>query len=93
MDTKILSNYAQVLLTSGVNLQKGQNLVIVGEPIHWEFLIFLAEEAYKMGARFVRVDAEHGRLQKARVDHSLDEHLDYVSSFYTRTLDSYLEPI
>lgn len=91
MDAKILSNYAQVLLGSGVNLQKGQNLVIVGEPIHWEFLISLAEEAYKMGARFVRIDSEHGRLQKARVDNSAEEHLDYISSFYTRTLDSYLE--
>jgi aminopeptidase len=91
MDAKILAKYSQVLLGSGVNLQKGQNLVISGEPVHWDFMVSLAEEAYKMGARFVRVDAEHGRLQKARVDNSAEEHLDYVSSFFTRTLDSYLE--
>ncbi len=91
MKEQILRNYARVVLTTGVNLQKGQNLVVRAEPIHWNFLNIIAEEAYKMGARYVRMEADHAGLQKARVDHSSEEYLDYVPGFVSKTLDTYLD--
>ncbi len=91
MTEQILRNYARVVLTTGVNLQKGQNLVVRSEPIHWKFLNILAEEAYKMGARFVRMEADHMGLLKARLDCSSEEYLDYVPAYHKRTLDTYLD--
>jgi aminopeptidase len=91
MKEQMLRNYAKVVLTVGVNLQKGQNLVVRAEPVHWNFLNILAEEAYKMGARYVRMEADSAGLQKARVDHSQEEYLDYVPQFVTKTLDTYLD--
>ena len=82
-----LEKYANVILTS-LNLQKGQNLLIRTEPVHWNFASIIAAEAYKMGARYVRIDSnekENQLLYKARVDNSLYEYLDYVPAVKTET--------
>lgn len=82
-----LEKYANVILTS-LNLQKGQNLLIRTEPVHWKFASIIAGEAYKRGARYVRVDSnekENQLLYKARVDNSLEEYLDYVPAIKTET--------
>ncbi len=41
-----LEKYANVILTS-LNLQKGQNLLIRTEPVHWNFASIIAAEAGK----------------------------------------------
>ena len=76
--------YARLILESGVNLQPGQNLAISAEPIHWPFLVTLAEQAYSLGARYVEVDAVHPRLGRARVDHAGEADLTYVPSYRER---------
>ncbi len=68
--------YAKLLLEVGVNLQVGQNLVMVAEPYHWDFLNLVAEEAYKMGANYVMVEANDPRLLKARVEYGDEKDLD-----------------
>ena len=83
-----LEKYANVILTS-LNLQRGQNLLVRTEPIHWKFASVIAAEAYKRGARYVRVDSnekENPLLYKARIDNSEDKYLDYVPAFRTETL-------
>ncbi len=80
--------YANVILTS-LNLQEGQNLLVRTEPVHWKFASIIAAEAYKRGARYVRVDSnekENPLLYKARIDNSKDKYLDYVPAFRTETL-------
>ncbi len=82
-----LEKYANVILTS-LNLQKGQNLLVRTEPVHWKFASIIAAEAYKKGARYVRVDSnekENQLLYKARVENSLEEYLDYVPTIKTET--------
>ena len=84
----LLDKYANVILTS-LNLQKGQNLLIRTEPVHWEFASIIAAEAYKKGARYVRVDSnekENPLLYKARIENSKEKYLDYVPAFRTETL-------
>lgn len=68
--------YARLLLEVGVNLQVGQNLLVVAEPYHWEFLNLVAEEAYKMGAGYVLVEANDPGLLKARVEYGDEKDLD-----------------
>jgi len=70
-----LVKYAKLLLEVGVNLQEKQKLVIIGEPYHWKFINILAEEAYKMGAAYVLVEADDLGLLKARVEHGAEETL------------------
>ncbi len=84
----LLEKYANVILTS-LNLQKGQNLLVRTEPVHWNFASIIAAEAYKKGARYVRVDSnekENLLLYKARIENSEDKFLDYVPAFRTETL-------
>ncbi|MCF6360585.1 MAG: aminopeptidase [Cyclobacteriaceae bacterium] len=82
-----LEKYANVILT-GLNIQKGQNLIIMTEPVHWNFASVIAAEAYKKGARYVRVDSSEKkdpRLYRTRIEHSREEYLNYVPLFRTET--------
>lgn len=74
-----IAAYAE-LLVSMVGLEKGQNLEIRGEPVHWDLMNEIAAAAYRGGARFVRAQAAHPGLLKARVEYSEAEYLDYVPS-------------
>ena len=88
-----LEKYANVILTS-LNLQEGQNLLVRTEPVHWKFASIIAAEAYKRGARYVRVDSnekENPLLYKARIENSKDKYLDYVPAFRTETLRLMIE--
>lgn len=79
----IEEKYARVILEM-VNLQEGQNLLVRTEPVHWKFAAVIAAEAYRRGARYVRVDSnevENPYLYKARVENSKDEYLSYVPQF------------
>ena len=81
----ILEKYAQVIVEM-VNLQEGQNLLIRTEPVHWKFASIIAAEAYKRGARYVRVDSnevENPYLYKARVENSEEAYLTYIPKFRT----------
>jgi len=62
--------YAKLILEVGVNLVKGQKLMIAGEAYHIDFLTIMTEEAYKMGATYVHVQAEHPQILKARVENA-----------------------
>ena len=75
------SKYAKLLLEVGVNLQPEQSLLLVAEPYHWDFLNLLTEEAYKMGAKHVLVEAIDPRQIKARIEYSREENLDQLVSW------------
>ncbi len=77
MEQHILEAYAQVILRVGINLQKGQNLMIVTEPVHWPFVNIVAAEAYKIGAHYVQTDIVDPGLLKARIEHADAATLDY----------------
>ncbi len=76
-----LRNYAELLITIGLNVQPGQLVQIGAEPIHRDFVMLLTELAYKKGAKFVNVDLTDARTTRARVMHSPAEHLEYVPDY------------
>lgn len=78
MNEVIKRKYAKLLLEVGVGLKDGQNLVVSAEPYHWDFLVLLTEEAYKMGAAYVLVEATDARMTEARVKHGAEKSLDDV---------------
>lgn len=56
MKKTILKKYAKLAVRTGVNLQKGQGCVISSSVETYEFARMVAEEAYRAGAKWVRMD-------------------------------------
>lgn len=56
MNKTILKNYAKLIVQKGVNVQKGQDVIINAEVDDAYFVKYVVEEAYKVGARKVTVD-------------------------------------
>ncbi|MFW6223945.1 MAG: aminopeptidase, partial [Spirochaetota bacterium] len=81
-----IAAYAE-LIVSLVNIDRGRNLQIRGEPVHWELMQEIAAAAYRRGARYVDTRAVHPGLLKARIEHSAEEYLDYVPSQLTAMND------
>lgn len=77
---EIHERYIELLLTS-VDLQAGGKLLIRAEPIHWEFINRVAEAAYRRGARYVHVMANHAALGKARIGNAPEDSLDWLPDF------------
>jgi len=76
-----LKEYADVILTSGINLKKGQNLNIACSHGNYEFARLVAERAYKWGAGFVHIEIRDNYLLKARAENQEKEQLDYFPLF------------
>lgn len=76
-----LKEYADVILTSGVNLKKGQNLNITCSYGNYEFARLVAQRAYKWGAGYVNIDIRDNFLTKARAENQFDKQLDYFPLF------------
>lgn len=56
IDENLLKAYAKLTVRRGANVQKGQNLTITANVRDEYFVKYLVEEAYKAGARFVRME-------------------------------------
>ncbi|KUO52746.1 MAG: peptidase M29 [Desulfitibacter sp. BRH_c19] len=70
MDKRLLEKYAQLVVKTGVNIQKGQTLVI-SSPIECApFTRMMAEIAYREGAREVVVSWEDELLSKIKYLHA-----------------------
>ncbi len=69
MKKSLLKKYAKLLVKMGVNIQKGQDLNIYSSLEQVELVTLVVEEAYKAGARKVRV-------------HFHDEAIDKLDSIY-----------
>ena len=56
MDKKRLEKYAELLVKCGLNVQKGQEVIVRCELDQPEFVAMVVEECYKAGAVRVYVD-------------------------------------
>ena len=56
MNKTLLREYARLAVRTGANVQKGQFVVIRASVEMNEFAVTVAEEAYRAGAREVRID-------------------------------------
>ena len=64
MKKNVLRSYAKLIATTGVNVQKGQEVFITAELDQPEFVTMVAEECYRAGAKRVVVDWTHQPLDK-----------------------------
>ncbi|NLK97943.1 MAG: aminopeptidase [Epulopiscium sp.] len=73
MDTKILEKYAKLLVKIGVNIQKGQILVILSPIEAAPFARIISEIAFKEGAKDVQILWKDELSTKIKYLHAPDE--------------------
>ena len=76
-----LSAYADIVISAGVNLRKGQNLLIGTGPGTYEFARILADAAYRAGANYVEIGVADNYLLKSRIEHSAESSLSFVPNY------------
>lgn len=67
MKKTVLREYARLIVRCGVNVQKGQEVVIYADLDQPEFVAMVVEEAYKAKAKKVVVEWDYPSLQKLHV--------------------------
>lgn len=78
MKKTVLKDYAKLIARTGVNIQKGQDVVINAELDQPEFVEMLTKECYKAGARAVEVHWTHSPLTKLHVKYKSQKTLSTV---------------
>ena len=69
MNKTLLRKYAKLVVLTGVNIKKGQGCVINCSVEQNEFATIVAEEAYRAGAKWVRIDWNHQSFTKLKLRH------------------------
>ena len=67
MKKSILREYAKLIVSCGVNVQKGQDVIVYADLDQPEFVQMVVEEAYKRKARQVTVEWRFQPLEKIHV--------------------------
>ena len=68
MQKTILKNYAKLLAKTGLNVQKGQDVIITADISQAEFVLMCAEECYRAGARKVFPDWTEQSLSRMHAE-------------------------
>lgn len=76
-----LRKYARLIARMGVNVQKGQDVMLSAGLDQPEFVAMVVDELYKSGARKVFVDFSYQPLDKIHVRHRSVKALSTVESF------------
>ena len=69
MKQTVLRKYARLIARVGVNIQKGQEVIVTCGLDQPKFVELLVDECYKAGAKFVKVDFNHQPLTKLHFRH------------------------
>ena len=82
-----LKKYAELIAKYGVNVKKGQEVVITAELDQPEFVKMLVEECYKLGAKKVSVDWSYQPLTKLSVKYQNAKTLGTVEDWQLAKLE------
>jgi aminopeptidase len=74
----LVERLAELAVTGGANLQRGQILALSTEPGKEELARAVADAAYRHGAKFVDVSTFDLHVKRSRVLHGADEDLEFV---------------
>ena len=93
MKKTVLREYARLIVSSGVNVQKGQEVLIYADLDQPEFVQMVVEEAYKAKAKKVTVEWNYQPLQKLHVRHQSVKTLGEVPEWQKARLQHYVDVI
>ncbi|MFL5959527.1 MAG: aminopeptidase [Gaiellaceae bacterium] len=83
---EILARYADAIVRASLGIEKGDTLVVQGQPEHRELLVAVAESAYRAGAQFVDVVTSDPLVMRARLLHGTDDAIGALSPWSRRRL-------
>ncbi len=81
MNKTALKKYAELIVRKGINVQKGQEVLIYAELDQPEFVKMVVEAAYKAKAKKVTVEWEYQPLQKLHIRHQSVTTMGTVTEF------------
>ncbi len=93
MKQTVLRRYARLIARVGVNIQKGQDVIISCALDQPKFVELLVDECYKAGAREVRVEFNHQPLYKLHVRHQSVTTLAKVTEWEKARLQHYVDTL
>ncbi len=93
MKQTVLRRYARLIARSGVNIQKGQDVIIACDLDQPKFVELLVDECYKAGARKVRVEFSYQPLQKLHIRHQSVTTLSRVEEWEKARYQHYVDTL
>ena len=93
MKQTVLRSYAKLIARMGVNIQKGQDVIIYCQLDQPKFVELLVDECYKAGARKVTVEFHHQPLYKLNVRHQTVTALARVEDWEKARLQHYVDTL
>ncbi|MBR6300820.1 MAG: aminopeptidase [Clostridia bacterium] len=91
MKQTVLRNYARLIARTGVNIQKGQEVIIRCDLDQPKFVELLVDECYKAGAKKVTVEFNYQRLEKLQVRHQTVTTMSKVDDWEIARLQHYAD--
>ncbi len=89
MNKELMKAYSEVILSGALKIKNGDVLWLRSEPVHLEFAKYIAETAYRLGAKYVNVSLEDPSFDRIRIDSTADDSFfDYVPENRTPMFDS-----
>ncbi|MCB0726854.1 MAG: aminopeptidase [Ignavibacteriae bacterium] len=83
MNEEYIKKYCELIIKVGVNLYKGQSLMIGSSVQNSDFALELADTAYKAGAKHVELLYISNKLKKSKIDHTVNSgDLEFIPAFY-----------
>ena len=93
MKITVLRNYARLIARVGVNIQKGQDVIIRCDLDQPKFVELLVDECYKAGARKVKVEFDYQPLEKLHVRHQTVTAMAKVEEWEKARLQHYADTL
>ena len=97
MKKTVLQKYARLIARKGVNVQKGQDVVVQARLDQPEFIQMVVEECYRAGARRVTVEWSYQPLTKTTYRYCKADVLSHVEEWevskmahYSKTLPAFI---
>ena len=91
MKKSILRKYAKLAVKTGVNLQRGQGLLISAQVDQHEFAELVAEEAYRAGAKWVTINWGDQNVTKLAYRHESVTQLSKVEEWHKARQQFYVD--
>ena len=80
-NSEFADKLAKLTLKKGVNLEKGQCLLIATPPKAYEYASAIAMEAYRMGAKYVKIDVVDPNVNAVRANVQKNDDITFVPHF------------
>ena len=93
MKVTTLKKYAELIARRGVNIKKGDEVVVTAELDQPKFVEYVVEACYKAGAKKVTVDFTHQPLQKLHVKYRSLKTLGKVEDWEVARLEHYIDTL